>query len=101
MLFYTALNEHGINYWLYIHEYQLFDNLPEGMLIEDSHRALYSDRSFGEPKREPPAQWPPRILAFHFDADREERRKRAAAGLPEVEAPTSGKILEAELKRNL
>ncbi|WP_374846751.1 putative phage abortive infection protein [Brucella ciceri] len=101
MLFYTALNKHGINYWLYIHEYQLFDNLPEGMLIEDSHRAFYSDRSFGEPKREPPAQWPPRILAFHFDADREKRRQRAAAGFPEVEEPTSDEILEAELKRDV
>ncbi|EJT06818.1 putative phage abortive infection protein [Rhizobium sp. CCGE 510] len=68
MLFYTALNKHGINYWLYIHEYQLFDNLPESMLIDPSHVALYSQRSFGVPKRPPVVQWPPAILAAQHEA---------------------------------
>jgi hypothetical protein len=99
MLFYTALNKHGINYWLYIHEYQLFDNLPKGMLIEETHADYYSDRSFGEPKRLPPKEWPPSMLAFHYDADRENRRKRAAAGLPEVEEKTSDELLNEELGR--
>lgn len=101
MLFYTALNRRGINYWLYIHEYQLFDNLPPAMLIKESHAAYYSDRSFGEPKRTQPSEWPPAILALHYDADREQRKKRAAAGLSEVEPQSSDEILDAELKRDL
>lgn len=70
MLFYTALNKHGINYWLYIHEYQLFDNLPLGMLIESTHATYYSARSFGAPKRQPPTEWPPAKLADQHDAAR-------------------------------
>ncbi|WP_428032599.1 putative phage abortive infection protein [Ancylobacter sp.] len=68
MLFYTALNKHGINYWSYIHEYQLFDNLPVGMLIDPIHETYYSPRSFGAPKRRPPAEWPPAKLAEQSDA---------------------------------
>lgn len=68
MLFYTALNKHGINYWLYIHEYQLFDNLPSRMLISLSHKTYYSERSFGAPKRQPPNEWPPAKLAQQYDA---------------------------------
>jgi hypothetical protein len=70
MLFYTALNEHGINYWIYIHEYQLFDNLPSRMLIDPSHKAYYSARSFGSPKRRPPVEWPPAKLAEQYDDER-------------------------------
>lgn len=95
MLFYTALNKHGINYWLYIHEYQLFDNLPAGMLIDPNHASYYSDRSFGEPKRQPPADWPPAILALHYDAAQEKKKQRLAAGLPETEEPTLDDILSA------
>nr|WP_246711030.1 putative phage abortive infection protein [Mesorhizobium sp. RMAD-H1] len=75
MLFYTALNRHGINYWIYIHEYQMFDNLQESMLIDPSHVALYSERSFGMPKRPPPVDWPPAILAVQHEAE-----KNAEAG---------------------
>jgi hypothetical protein len=70
MLFYTALNKHGINYWLYVHEYQLFDNLPLGMLIDPIHESYYSARSFGAPKRQPPTEWPPAKLADQYDAER-------------------------------
>lgn len=79
MLFYTALNKHGINYWLYIHEYQLFDNLPSGMLIDPAHKAYYSARSFGAPKRQPPDEWPPAKLADQYDA-----KRASMAELPEV-----------------
>ena len=63
LLFYTALNRHGINYWLYIHEYQLLDNLPKELLIDASHADLYSAQSFGEPKRLVQVKWPPAVLA--------------------------------------
>lgn len=69
MLFYTALNKNGIKYWLYIHEYSLFDNLPPSLLIDVSHKGFYSPRSFGEPKDEVPTDWPPRALAAEYDAD--------------------------------
>ncbi len=74
------------NYWLYIHEYRLFDNLPEGMLIDPNYAAYYLDRSFGEPKRQPPADWPSAILALHDDTAQEHKRRRLATGLPEIEA---------------
>ncbi|MCQ2005855.1 putative phage abortive infection protein [Rhizobium sp. NRK18] len=63
MLFYTALNKNGLNYWVYIHDYELFDNLPPSMLIKAEHKELYSERSFGEPKRPPVEIWPPSRLA--------------------------------------
>ena len=63
LLFYTALNKHGINYWIYIHEYQLLDNLLPSLLIEPGHKSLYSPKSFGEPKKPIPLKWPPAALA--------------------------------------
>lgn len=68
MLFYTALNKHGINYWRYIHEYQLLDNMPDSIFLDPSHKKLFSPQSFGEPKRPPPVQWPPAALAAEDDA---------------------------------
>ncbi|WP_247749221.1 putative phage abortive infection protein [Rhizobium sp. L245/93] len=69
LLFYTALNKNGLNYWVYIHEYELFDNLPPIMLIKPGHKALYSDRSFGEPRAIKADIWPPRLLAASRDAE--------------------------------
>lgn len=63
MLFYTAINKNGLNYWIYIHDYELFDNLPPSMLIKPEHKDLYSEKSFGEPKTPPSEIWPPRQLA--------------------------------------
>ncbi|TWC81428.1 putative phage abortive infection protein [Rhizobium sp. SJZ105] len=63
LLFYTALNKNGLNYWIYIHDYELFDNLPPNMLIKPEHKELYSARSFGEPKMPPLEIWPPSRLA--------------------------------------
>lgn len=63
MLFYTALNKNGLNYWVYIHDYELFDNLPLSMLIRQEHKQLYSDMSFGDPKTPPIEIWPPSRLA--------------------------------------
>ncbi|MBY2937186.1 putative phage abortive infection protein [Rhizobium leguminosarum] len=70
LLFYTALNRHGINYWLYIHEYQLLDNMPDSVLIKPDHKSLFSPQSFGEPKRAAPAIWPPAALAMRREAEK-------------------------------
>lgn len=67
LLFYTALNKHGINYWLYIHEYQLLDNMPDSVLIAPEHKQLFSPQSLGEPKRAPPVKWPPSELAAEYE----------------------------------
>lgn len=69
MLFYTALNNNGLNYWIYIHVYELFDNLPPNMLIRPEHKALYSEKSFGEPKPSRPEVWPPSQLAAIHDLE--------------------------------
>lgn len=72
MLFYTALNKNGRNYWIYIHEYEIFDNLPPNMLIKPEHKELYSNESFGEPKKvnEYANIWPPRNLAEIYENER-------------------------------
>jgi len=69
LLFYTAVNENGINYWKYIHEFALFDNLPTRLLIDEAHKELYSPQSFGEPRGKINLNWPPAALA------REERKR--------------------------
>jgi hypothetical protein len=71
MLFYTALNKNGMNYWIYIHEYQLFDNLPPEILIDRTHKRLYSPRSFGEPKTSPTTKWPPADVASEHEAEKQ------------------------------
>jgi uncharacterized membrane protein len=80
MLFYTALNKNGLNYWSYIHEYEIFDNLPPNMLIKQEHKKLYSEKSFGEPKKENEYAniWPPSKLAEIY----ENARTRATDKLP-------------------
>jgi hypothetical protein len=70
LLYYNALNKNGVNYWIYIHEYQIFDNLPLGVLIDPSHKALFSDRSFGEPKVLKPHKWPPAAIAAEYEAEK-------------------------------
>jgi hypothetical protein len=49
----------------------------------------------GEPKRQPPADWSPAILALHYDAAKEKKKQGLAAGLPEIEEPTLDDILNA------
>ncbi|WP_063292816.1 MULTISPECIES: putative phage abortive infection protein [unclassified Pseudovibrio] len=75
LLFYTALNKHGINYWVYIHKYQLLDNLLPALLIDPTHKNLYSRRSFGEPKRPRPTSWPPSLLAQEYDEKKGQGKK--------------------------
>jgi hypothetical protein len=81
LLFYTALNRHGINYRLYIHEYQLLDNLPKDLLIDSSHAGLYSAQSFGEPKSLVQKKWPPALLAAEHEV---EKQAAISAALTEV-----------------
>jgi hypothetical protein len=80
MLFYTALNKNGLNYWVYIHDYELFDNLPPNMLIKPEHKDLYSEKSFGEPKTPLLEIWPPRQLA----AMREREQAESTAGRTDI-----------------
>ncbi|UXS99744.1 putative phage abortive infection protein [Agrobacterium tumefaciens] len=68
LLFYTALNAHGINYWLYIHEYRILDNMPDSVFIHPTHKSLFSPQSFGEPKAAPNSSWPPAQLAADYEA---------------------------------
>ncbi len=81
MLFYTALNKNGLNYWIYIHDYELFDNLPPSMLIKQEHKVLYSAKSFGEPKTQRLEIWPPRQLAAIREREAAERAEIAAGGI--------------------
>lgn len=81
LLFYTALNRHGINYRVYIHEYQLLDNLPKESLIDIAHVDLYSAQSFGEPKRLVQNTWPPALLADIYEADKQTAASAALANV--------------------
>ncbi|WP_438752209.1 putative phage abortive infection protein [Pararhizobium sp. O133] len=80
MLFYTALNKNGMNYWIYIHEYELFDNLPPEMLLEPvGHKALYSRHSFGEPKKPKTLDWPPYVVAEKYETEKAAKAAEEAA----------------------
>ncbi|MEL6809467.1 MAG: putative phage abortive infection protein, partial [Pseudomonadota bacterium] len=47
IIFYNAVSKHGEGMVAFIEEFELFDNLPEGRLIQKEHKSILPAKCFG------------------------------------------------------